>query len=52
MLTAGTGTFDQTKNYSIKAACGFGSAAGFAFVSSPEAAASYTAYTNTGSTWQ
>lgn len=52
MLGAGTGTFDKTKNYSIKAACGFGSAAGFAFVSSPEAAASYTAYTNSGSAWQ
>lgn len=52
MLTPGTGTFSKTVNYSVKASCGFGSAAGFAFVSSPEAAASYTAYTNNGSAWQ
>ncbi|WP_027359353.1 hypothetical protein [Desulforegula conservatrix] len=43
-LTAGTGTFNTAKNYSIKAFCGFDHAAGFAFVSSPEASASYTAY--------
>lgn len=49
-LTAGTGTFSTTTNYSIKAACNFSMAAGFAFVSSPEAAASYVAYTNSG--WQ
>lgn len=52
MLTAGTGTFSQTENYSVKAACAFGSAAGFAFVSSPQSSASYTAYTNSGSAWQ
>ena len=49
-LTAGTGTFNKTTNYSIKAACNFSMAAGFAFVSSPEAAASYVAYTSSG--WQ
>ena len=49
-LVAGTGTFSTSKNYSVKASCSFKNAGGFAFVSGPGAAASYTAYTSAG--WQ